>query len=107
MTSADGKSGSLRFESHVDYEAFALADDHPSIDAAMQALRAIGRNPFPQIADGGLDANWLFRHGIEAVTMGCGQRDIHSADEYLVIDDYLDACKVATWLITAGAGHEG
>ena len=46
----------------------------------------------------------LFRHGIEAVTLGCGQRNIHTADERLVISDYLDACRIATWLITDGAG---
>jgi tripeptide aminopeptidase len=67
----------------------------------------VGREPFPEISDGGLDANWLFRLGIEAVTLGCGQRNIHTADERLVIADYLDACKIATWLITEGAGNEG
>ncbi len=102
----EGTSGTLGFQSHVDYESFALPDDHPSIEAAIVALRKIGRQPFIQIADGGLDANWLFRHGIEAVTLGCGQREIHSAGEYLVIDDYLNACRVATWLITEGAADE-
>ncbi len=98
-----GQAGTLEFESHVDYDSFALADDHPSIAAANEALRHIGRDPSLFIADGGLDANWLFLHGIEAVTMGCGQREIHTAKEYLVIEDFLDACKVATWLITDGA----
>ncbi|MCG8648606.1 MAG: M20/M25/M40 family metallo-hydrolase [Pirellulales bacterium] len=98
-----GQAGTLKFESHVDYEAFALPGDHPSIQAARQALQHVGREPFTQIADGGLDANWLFRHGIEAVTLGCGQREIHTAQEHLVIQDYLDTCKMATWLITRGA----
>lgn len=98
----EGKGGTLSFDSHVDYEAFSLPNDHPSVLAAMNAIEKIGRTPFCQIADGGLDANWLFRHGIEAVTLGCGQRDIHTADEYLVIQDYLDACEIASWLITDG-----
>ena len=63
----------------------------------------IGREPFQEISNGGLDANWLFLHGIAAVTIGCGQRDIHTADETLDIADYLDACRIATWLITDGA----
>ncbi len=100
VTNHEGKCGSVEFESHVDYEAFALPEDHPSIVAASAAVRAIGREPFPEISNGGLDANWLFRHGIEAVTMGCGQRNIHTADETLVIADYLDACRIATALIT-------
>ena len=100
VTNQAGKSGSLEFQSHVDYEAFQLADDHPSIELAHQAIVAVGREPYVQVANGGLDANWLFRHGIEAVTMGCGQRNIHTADERLVIQDYLDACEIATSLVT-------
>lgn len=103
VTNHEGQSGSVNFESHVDYESFALAEDHPSIAAASDAVQRVGREPFPEISNGGLDANWLFRHGIEAVTLGCGQRNIHTADERLVIADYLDACRIATWLITDGA----
>jgi tripeptide aminopeptidase len=98
-----GAAGAVEFSSHVDYESFKLADDHPSIDAAMEAIRHVGREPYAQVSNGGLDANWLFRHGIEAVTLGCGQRNIHTADERLVIADYFAACRIATWLITDGA----
>ena len=100
-----GDSGSIDFESHVDYESFRLPDDHPSIAAAENAVRQIGREPYTQVSNGGLDANWLSRHGIDAVTMGCGQRNIHTADERLVISDYIDACRIATWLITDGASN--
>ncbi len=99
----DGKSGSLTFESTVDYDSFRLNDDHPSIEAAMGAVRHLGREPYTEVSNGGLDANWLYRHGIEAVTLGCGQRNIHTADETLVLADYFDACRIATWLITDGA----
>ncbi len=107
ITNDQGQAGKCDFSSNVDYEAFALADDHPSIQAAKMALETVGRQPFVDIANGGLDANWLFRHGIEAVTLGCGQRNIHTAEERLDIADYLDACTVATWLITDGADGHG
>ncbi len=107
VTNHEGAAGSVEFTSNVDYESFALSEDHPSISAASDAVRVVGREPFSEISNGGLDANWLFRLGIEAVTLGCGQRNIHTADERLVIADYLDACRIATWLITEGAGHEG
>lgn len=107
VTTRDGRAGSLEFDSHVDYDSFALDPDHPSVTAAAAAVRRIGREPLTQRADGGLDANWLFRHGIEAVTLGCGQRSIHTAEETLEIDDYLDACRIATWLITDGANSGG
>ncbi|QDT06795.1 Carboxypeptidase G2 precursor [Rubripirellula lacrimiformis] len=103
VKSDDGRTGSIEFDSNVDYESFQLADDHPSIAAAFDAIRRIGREPFAEVSNGGLDANWLFLHGIEAVTMGCGQKNIHTADERLVMADYDDACRIATWLITDGA----
>ena len=51
------------------------------------------------MADGGLDANWLNQHGIPAVTVGCGQRNIHTADEQLDLPHYLAACNIATMMI--------
>ncbi|MDA8745209.1 M20/M25/M40 family metallo-hydrolase [Rubripirellula amarantea] len=100
VTNDKGHSGSLKFESRVDYESFKLDAEHPSIKLARDAVKSVGREPFLDVANGGLDANWLFRHGIAAVTMGCGQRNIHTADERLSIADYQDACKIATQLIT-------
>lgn len=99
-----GQAGHVEFDSQVDYEAFRLPDDHPSIKAAESAVRGIGREPYTEVSNGGLDANWLSRHGIDAVTIGCGQRNIHTADERLDIADYFDACRIATALITDGAG---
>jgi tripeptide aminopeptidase len=96
-----GTAGSIDYDSQVDYESFKLDLDHPSIRVADAAVRKIGRTPFVEVANGGLDANWLFLHGIEAVTMGCGQKNIHTADERLEIADYLDACRIATDLITS------
>lgn len=102
-TNEAGKCGECKFDSHVDYESFALPEDHPSIVTAKAAIGRIGREAFCEVSNGGVDANWLFKHGIEAVTLGCGQRNIHTADERLEIADYLDACRIATWLLTDGA----
>ncbi|TWU40774.1 M20/M25/M40 family metallo-hydrolase [Novipirellula artificiosorum] len=106
VTTDTGLAGRIEFESQVDYEAFRLPDDHPSIQAAGDAIKQVGREPVCDIANGGLDANWLFRHGIESVTLGCGQQNIHTVDERLSIPEYLDACRIATWLITEGASGE-
>ncbi len=102
-----GVSGRVKFESQVDYEAFRLSENHPSVQAASDAIAHVGRAPFTEVSCGGLDANWLYRHGIEAVTLGCGQRNIHTIQERLDVPAFLDACRIATWLITEGAGCEG
>lgn len=94
----NGKSVDVEVESRIDYEAFRLEKDSPSVVAAASAVKAIAQEPVFAIADGGLDANWLFQHEIPAVTFGCGQRNVHTTNEYLDIPDYLNACKIATWL---------
>ncbi len=99
VTNIAGLCGQCDFKSRVDYEAFCLDDNDPSVETLEQALKAIGRQPYRQVAGGGLDANWLKEHGIHAVTVGCGQENIHTADEQLNIPDYLAACRVATLLI--------
>lgn len=99
VKTASGQPGKCEFHSHVDYEAFELPEDDPSVLALESVLRTLGREPFRQLAGGGLDANWLHLHGISAVTVGCGQMSIHTADEQLDIRAYHDACAIATALI--------
>lgn len=100
VCNAAGESGSVEFESHVDYEAFKLDESAASVSAARAALEAVGRSPQLTISNGGLDANWMFLHGIQAVTLGCGQRNVHTEKERLDIPDYLDGCRIAIALAT-------
>jgi tripeptide aminopeptidase len=95
-----GKCGTVRFEGRLDYEAFRLARDEPSVVAALAAVRAAGREPELAISNGGLDANWLTAHGIPTVTLGCGQRNIHSVHEELDVAGFHDARRIALRLAT-------
>jgi tripeptide aminopeptidase len=95
----NGQHGKCEFASRVDYESFSLPEDDPSIACLEATLRELGRTPYRAVVDGGLDANWLNLHGIPAVTVGCGQRNIHTAEERLNLPDYHDACRIATQMI--------
>ncbi len=94
-----GQAGRVDFDSRVDYEAFELSEDDASVITATDAIKAVGREPFRYISNGGLDANWLYRHGIRSVTMGCGQQNIHTDQEWLHTADFLDACRAALWIL--------
>lgn len=106
ITTDSGQGGRIELSSTVDYESFLLADDSPPLAAAVELLRSLGRQPHCGVTNGGLDANWLCSHGIPAVTVGCGQQNIHTVDEELVIADYLDACRFAL-AVASGAGGGG
>jgi tripeptide aminopeptidase len=55
----------------------------------------LGKTPEVGVTNGGIDANWLVLHGIPTVTLGCGQRNVHTNKEELDIADYLAAIKIA------------
>lgn len=100
VLNASGQSGSLTFEEDVRYEAFRIDDQSACVLVAKSASAAVGLKPVPQVCDGGLDANWMALHGYPAVTMGCGQHEIHTVQERLFIPEYLAACKVGLTLAT-------
>ncbi len=101
VQSASGKRGTVTVEQHLDYESFRLAADEPCVEAASAAIRRLGLQPLPTISNGGLDANWMTAHGIPTVTLGCGQRNIHTIEERLDVPVYETACRIALRLATA------
>ncbi|MDA1231326.1 MAG: M20/M25/M40 family metallo-hydrolase [Planctomycetota bacterium] len=101
LSNANGQHGTLTFEEDVRYEAFRIPDDSDCVLIAKSASEAVGLKPVAQTCDGGLDANWMALHGFPAVTMGCGQHEIHTVKERLFIPEYLAACKVGLTLATA------
>lgn len=56
--------------------------------------------PNVRAANGGLDANWMVRHGIPTVTFGAGQNEAHTIDEWINLDEYDRACALALQLAT-------
>jgi len=63
-------------------------------------IDAEGHEPELAISNGGLDANWLTAHGIPTVTLGCGQRNIHSVHEELDVAEFHTARRIALRLAT-------
>jgi tripeptide aminopeptidase len=95
VRNASGKHGSVRFDGGLEYEAFRLRPNDPSVVAAAAAVRAEGHDPELAVSNGGLDANWLSARGIPTVTLGCGQRNIHTVAEELDLADFQLARRIA------------
>jgi tripeptide aminopeptidase len=95
VTDHKGRKARVRFTSRVDYHAFRLADDAPVVRHALAAARCAGLRPTLRVGNGGLDANWLVRHGIPTVTFGAGQNRIHTTDEYVDLPLFLAGCRLA------------
>jgi tripeptide aminopeptidase len=100
VKSDTGRQGRVEFDGRLDYEAFRLNLKEPCVQAAAAAVTAEGLAPDYAIANGGLDANWLTARGIPTVSLGCGQNAIHTADEWLDLDQFSTACRIALRLAT-------
>jgi len=100
VRSSSGERGKVNIEGRLDYEAFCLPKDNPSVVAAAAAIAAEGREVDYTIANGGLDANWLTARGIPTVSLGCGQNNIHTVDEWLDLVEFHRARRIALRLAT-------
>jgi tripeptide aminopeptidase len=106
VKAVDGRRGSVSIETHDDYESFKLPLNDPSVVAAAAAIRAEGREVEYAIANGGLDANWITAHGYPCVTLGCGQKNIHTVDEEVDVEHFHLARRIAVRLATAEGSRD-
>lgn len=100
VRSATGKHGSVSFDGRLDYDSFRLSADEPCVLAAKRAITATGQQPELYVTNGGLDANWMNKHGIPTATLGCGQVNPHMTSEALHVPDFKLACQIAWQLAT-------
>jgi len=98
VTDVDGKTAKVKFTARLDYHPFRLPDDAPVIQHAMAATQLLGRTATTKVTNGGLDANWIVKHGIPTVTIGAGQNEIHTVKEFVDLKEFLAGCELAVLL---------
>jgi tripeptide aminopeptidase len=97
---ADGATANVKFEASHAYPPFNLADDAPVARQAIRAADSIGLKPTTVFSNGGLDANWLVKHGLPTVTIGAGQNEVHTVKEYVHLPEFANGCRLAVALAT-------
>ncbi len=102
VTSSDGQCGRVDFRAETDYEAFEMSRDSPPVRLAAERVRAVlGVEAEYLVANGGLDANYLNAKGLPTVTLGAGQHNPHTVDEYVDVQEYLDGCRTIAAIAAA------
>lgn len=97
---ADGATAAVKFTSKPSYPSFNVADDAPAVKHAKRAAESLGLKPTTMFSNGGLDANWLDKHGVPTVTIGAGQYEIHTVKEYVDLPEFAQGCRLAVALAT-------
>lgn len=95
-----GKTAKVKFTSRLDYVPFRLREDASVVKRALAAARAVRLKPTLRVTNGGLDANWMVKHGIPTVTLGAGQNEIHTVKEYVDLKEFEAGCRLAVALAT-------
>jgi len=95
-----GHPAKVKFSARLDYYPFRIRDDAPVVRHACRVVESLGGTPEVKVANGGLDANWLVRHGIPTVTLGAGQNEIHTVKEYVDLTEFAAGCRLAVALAT-------
>jgi tripeptide aminopeptidase len=102
VTDHEGAPGRVKFNARTDYFPFRLKETAAVVKRAAAAVSAIGRVPNPRVANGGLDANWMVKHGLPTVTFGAGQNDIHTVKEWVDLTEFEAGCNLAVAVATGG-----
>jgi tripeptide aminopeptidase len=102
VTDSGGATAEVKFSSKPSYPSFNVADDAPAVVHAKRAVESLGLKPSTVFSNGGLDANWLVKHGVPTVTFGAGQYEIHTIKEYVDLPEFANGCRLAVALATLG-----
>lgn len=81
----EAHGGHAEVEIDKRYTGYHLEKDHPLVKNAAQASEAMGLEYYYDSSMGGADSNALREKGLEAMTMGCGFKLIHTTDEYVTL----------------------
>jgi tripeptide aminopeptidase len=100
VTDTEGETAVVEFSSVKSYPPFNLDENTEAVRHAVKAVEAINLKPVFVFSNGGLDANWLDKHGVPTVTIGAGQYDIHTINEYVHLPEYAQGCRLAIELAT-------
>jgi tripeptide aminopeptidase len=100
LKNSEGKTGRIKFKVRTDYHPFRIKDTLPVVKRAVAAVSEGGGKPNIRTTNGGLDANWMVRHGIPTVTFGAGQNEAHTIDEWINLDEFEKGCALALRLAT-------
>jgi tripeptide aminopeptidase len=97
----EGEMAEVAFTHAPSYPPFNLDEDSPIVRRATKAMTMLGLKPNNLFSNGGLDANWLDKHGVPTITIGAGQAEIHTIKEYVNLPEFATGCRLALLLAMA------
>lgn len=86
-----------------DYNRMNLGEDAPVVRWIQAASHTAGADVRCQKTGGGCDANVFNTHGFSIANLGTGMRDIHTTNEYLLLDEFVQTAQVVLSMLQLAA----
>lgn len=93
----------VKIEHDRHYAAYSIPEDHPVVQVAVRASRALGFEPTLRTTLGGSDANVYNAKGVPCIVVATGMDKIHTHDECIAIKDLSDTARLTYELIVQSA----
>jgi len=85
------------------YPELRLDQDEPVVQIAVRAAEKVGLKPVLTSTGGGSDASIINGQGIPCVNLGIGMRQVHTTNEYILIEDLLKDAEYIMEIIAQAA----
>lgn len=96
----------LHLEVETIYPAMQVPEDSAVVRLAQKAARDLSVEPRLQSTGGGSDTHILNAHGLPALNLGIGMKNVHTTDEYIAVDDLVSTAAYVLALIKAAGEGE-
>lgn len=88
------------------YDAYQIREDHPVVQIAQRASRALDLEPALRATLGGSDANIYNAKGVPCIVVATGMEKIHTHEEFVTRDDLVKTAELAYQLIVEAAKQD-
>ncbi len=82
-----------------DYPRMSLGEDAPVVKWVLAAAKKLGIPIACRKTGGGCDANIFNGHGLNVANLGTGMREIHTVNEYLLLNEFEQTARVVLEMI--------
>lgn len=84
---------------NLEYTGFSIRKDEEIVGIVKQALARVKIRPVFEVSGGGSDTNVINRHGIKAINLSIGMRNVHTKKEYILVKDLVNGARFILALV--------
>ncbi len=94
--SVEGQTFTAKLEEYIErsYDKMEVGADSITASLVDRAVANLGHNIVHHTSGGGCDANYFNKMGIECVNLGTGMYELHTVNEYLVLEEFYRCAEI-------------